>query len=246
ISQEPPGYLPMTMGTGSYSELEKKALYLQEKGRYVLGVAYGSHFEKANFCRGIENFLADLAGEPDYAERLLNEIIRKNMVMLENAVHFPLDGILLGSDWGSQQSMLMSPDVWRKMIKPGEVREYEVIKNAKKHVWIHSCGNIAQIIPDLVEMGVDVLNPMQPEVMDIFGIKDSHGERLSFWGGITTQRILPYGTPAEVAKEAREVIQRMSRKGGYITAPSQDYQADVPYENTLALLEEARGFTRAF
>ncbi|MFO7637385.1 MAG: uroporphyrinogen decarboxylase family protein, partial [Clostridia bacterium] len=155
ISQEPPGYLPMTMGTGSYSELEKKALYLQEKGRYVLGVAYGSHFEKANFCRGIENFLADLAGEPDYAERLLNEIIRKNLVMLENAVHFPLDGILLGSDWGSQQSMLMSPDVWRKMIKPGEIREYEVIKNAKKHVWIHSCGNIAQIIPDLVEMGVD-------------------------------------------------------------------------------------------
>ncbi|MBN2851310.1 MAG: hypothetical protein JXQ23_01085 [Clostridia bacterium] len=238
----PPDYIPKTAGYGSYSHFEEKSDYLQKKGFYVLGTAYGSHFEKANFCRGIENFLADLAGEPDYAKKLLGEIIRKNLVMLENIVNSNLDGVLLGSDWGSQQSMLMSPAIWRELIKPGEIQEYEIIKKAGKHVWIHSCGNIEQIIPDLVEMGIDVLNPVQPEVMDIYELKANYGTKLTFWGGITTQRILPHGSPDEVMTETRNVISGMSRGGGFITSPSQAYQVDVPYINTIALLEEARNY----
>jgi hypothetical protein len=244
-SPQPPPYLPRSIGAGSYTELDQKIKYLASKDCYILGVIYGSHFEKANFCRGIENFLADLAGEPEYSQKLLGHIIRKNIVMLENAVSFGgLDGILLGSDWGSQQSMLMSPKTWRELIAPGEAKEYEVIKSAGKDLWIHSCGNIEAIIPDLAEMGVDVLNPMQPEVMDIYDIKKRFGHKLCFWGGITTQRVLPYGTPSDVAAETGKVIGEMSLGGGYITAPSQDFQADVSYENCMALLEEARSYRR--
>lgn len=243
-SCEPPSYLPKTIDSGDYKTFEEKTKFFQNKGHYVLGVAYGSHFEKANFCRGIENFLADLVGYPDYAKKLLDYIIQKNLIKLENIVNYSLDGILLGSDWGSQQSMLMSPTVWRNLIKPGEIKEYEIIKSGNKHIWIHSCGNIDAIIPDLIEMGVDVLNPLQPEVMDIYEIKKQYGNQLTFWGGITTQRILPYGTPDEVTNETNNVINKMSKNGGYITAPSQDFQVDVPYENIIALLEEAKSYSK--
>lgn len=119
---------------------------------------YGSHFEKANFARGIENFLTDIGCNRDFARSFLNHIIEKNLVMLDNILTYPeIDGILLGSDWGSQRSLLMSPDVWRELIAPGEKREYDMIKQAGKDVWIHSCSNIEPIIPGLIDMGVDVL-----------------------------------------------------------------------------------------
>ena len=242
--QEPdaPEILPKTRGTGSYSDFEKQVQFLRDNFYcYITAFYYGSHFEKANFARGIENFLADLAGEPEFAEQILSAIIRKNMVMLENMVYHPeIDGVLLGSDWGSQQSLLMSPAIWRDMIKPGEQKEYDLIHGAGRDVWVHSCGNIEQILPELVQMGVNVLNPVQPECMDIVALKRKFGESLTFWGGISTQQTLPYGSPEEVKKETQAVIETMGQNGGYITAPAQEIQGDVPYENLKALIDTAR------
>ncbi len=151
-----------------------------------------------------------------------------------------IDGVLLGSDWGSQMDLLMSFDCWQEMIRPGEQREYDLIHGYGKDVWVHSCGNIARVIPALVEMGLDVLNPVQPEAMDIAALKRDVGDRLTFWGGISTQQTLPYGTSDEVRAEARAVRELMSRGGGYIFAPAQSIQSDVPAANILALLEVAR------
>jgi uroporphyrinogen decarboxylase len=105
---------------------------------------------------------------------------------------------------------------------------------------VHSCGNIEKLIPSLVEMKLDVLNPIQPEAMDIAKLKLQYGDKLTFWGGISTQQTLPYGTPDAVRSEARGVRELMSRNGGYIFSPAQSIQADVPVENILALLEVAR------
>ena len=134
-----PKALPKTMGRGSYVGFAERIKAIKEAtGCYMLVTIWGSHFEKAYFARGIENFLADMAGEPEFAKALLNMIIRKNMVMLENIVNIPeIDGILLGSDWGSQKSLLMSPDVWHEMIAPGEQVEYDLIHSAGKDVWVH-------------------------------------------------------------------------------------------------------------
>ena len=242
--QEPdaPVSLPKTKGTGSYPDFERQVHFLRNNfDCYITAFYYGSHFEKANFARGIENFLADLAGEPEFAEQILSTIIRKNMVMLENMVYNPeIDGVLLGSDWGSQKTLLMSPSIWRDMIQPGEQQEYDLIHGAGKDVWIHSCGNIVQVLPELVKMGVNVLNPVQPECMDIGALKRDFGASLTFWGGISTQQTLPYGTPDEVKKETQQVIESMGEKGGYITAPAQEIQGDVPYENLKALIDTAR------
>ncbi|NLE66257.1 MAG: hypothetical protein GX608_02455 [Lentisphaerae bacterium] len=234
---------PAVMGRGSYDAMMDgiKAARDAQAEKYLLVRIYGSHFEKAYFSRGFENFLADMGGAPEFARNLLGLIIEKNMVMLENILHLPeIDGVLLGSDWGSQRGLLMSPAVWQDMIRPGEQKEYDLIHAYGKDVWVHSCGDIGAIIPSLVEMGLDVLNPVQPEAMDIAGLKRRHGSKLAFWGGISTQKTLPFGTPDEVRREARRVRDMMSVDGGYIFAPAQSIQADVPAENLLALLEAAR------
>ena len=236
-----PDYLPKTIGTGSYTEFAETVKNLREHtDAYILVTIWGSHFEKANFARGIENFLADLAGEPEYAQKMLDFIIHKNIVMLENIVHTPgLDGILLGSDWGAQKDLLMSPDIWREMIAPGEKKEYDLIHSAGLDVWVHSCGDIRKIFPDIVELGVDAMNPIQPECMDVYELKELYGDKITFWGGVSTQRTLPYGKPEEVAEETRKLTEALSKNGGYIIAPAQEIQADVPFENLCALIDTA-------
>lgn len=238
----PPSSLPLARGTGNYdtfySELDT---FRESNDRYILAMVYGSHFEKANSARGFENFLMDIGGSYDFAKGLCQTIIDRNIAMLENILHCEaIDGVLLGSDWGSQQGLLMSPDTWDGLIRPGEQREYDLIHAYGKDVWVHSCGNIEAVIPRLVEMGVDVLNPLQPECMDVDAIKRDYGDRLAFWGGISTQKLLPFGSPEEVREECRAFRERFCRGGGYIFAPAQDLQADVPFENVEALLEVAR------
>lgn len=236
-----PATPPHVLGMGSYEDFARRCDELHQQGRYVLATIWGSHFEKAYFSRGIENFLADMAGDPPFARRLLSDIIRRNLVMLENFLTLPtVDGVLLGSDWGSQLDLLMSPDVWQEMIRPGEQAEYDLVHSYGKDVWVHSCGNVEKIIPSLIEMGLDVLNPVQPEAMDIRMLKEQYGSKLTFWGGISTQQTLPYGTADEVRAEARAVRDLLGSDGGYIFSPAQSIQSDVSVENLLALLEVAR------
>ncbi len=230
------------VGVGSYDQLaDRIKAERQRSDKYFLVRLYGSHFEKAQFARGFENCLADIAGDYPFAKQLHQTIIDKNLVMLENFLNLPeVDGVLLGSDWGSQRGPLIAPDVWDDLIRPGEQAEYDLIHAYGKDVWIHSCGDIRELVPRLVEMGVDVLNPLQPECMDIAELKRSLGDRLAFWGGISTQKTLPYGTPDEVRAEARAVRDLLGAGGGYIFAPAQSIQGDVPVDNILALLEVAR------
>ena len=161
--------------------------------------------------------------------------------MLENFLNLPeIDGVLLGSDWGSQRGLLMSAAVWDDLIRPGEQAEYDLVHAYGKDVWVHSCGDVQELVPRLVEMGLDVLNPVQPECMDIAELKRSFGHKLTFWGGISTQQTLPFGTPEEVRIEARRVRDLMGAGGGYILSPAQGIQGDVPPANIVALLEVAR------
>lgn len=229
---------------GDFDECFARAKDLKERyGTYIGAFIWGSHWEKANALRGIENMLADMAGEPEFAQRLFDFIIDTNMPYLEKMVTCPdYDGILLGSDWGTQRGLIMSQEMWRRMIAPGEMREYKVVKGAGKDLFLHSCGDIEKLLPELCDMGINVLNPVQPECMSLEHLKKTYGDRLSFWGGISTQTVLPYGTPAEVRKETERVIKLMSENGGYITCASQGIQLDVPYENLRALIDTAREY----
>ena len=233
------------IGVGSYEDFYSSVKTARDtrdtRDKYFLVRIYGSHLEKAQGARGFQNFMTDLAGSPTFIKKLLNTIMEKNMVMLENILSLEeIDGILLGSDWGSQKGLLMSMDMWNDMIRPGEQKEYDLIHAYGKDVWIHSCGCIEELIPTIIEMGVNVLNPLQPECMNIANIKARYGDKLAFWGGISTQKTLPFGNIEEVQAEVRNVRDMLAAGGGYILSPAQSIQNDVSLENILAFLEVAR------
>ena len=130
--------------------------------------------------------------------------------------------------------------MWRRFIKPRLRRMYGAVKRAGKAVLIHSCGRVQELFPELIELGLDVFNPFQPEVMDCCEIKRQFGRDLCFYGGVSIQRLLPRGTPQEIRDEVRLLMDRLGRGGGFIIAPAHDMPGDVPLENMLAFIEAVR------
>ena len=237
-----PSRLPGVQGLGSYTAMTEAIERLRETtDAFLLVRFYASLFEKAWFVRGMENLLADMLLHEEYCEALFERIVSADLMMLEMMLAADVDGVLLGCDWGSQQALMMGPAMWRRYIGPRHARMFRKIREAGKYAFLHSCGNIVAVLPEVVEMGVQVLNPAQPECMDIGALKDEFGAHLTFWGGVSTQQTLPYGTPEEVRRETREVAARLGKGGGYILSPAQGVQGDVPLANIVAMIEEAQG-----
>jgi uroporphyrinogen decarboxylase len=236
-----PARLPEVRGVGSFTEMQESLTKLRETtDAFLLVGFYASLFEKAWFLRGMENLLSDMLLNEAYCDALFELIVQSDLKMLDMMLAADVDGVLLGCDWGSQQALLMSPAMWRKYLGPRHARMFRRIREAGKFAFLHSCGNIRLVLGDVADMGVQVLNPVQPECMDTGALKDELGDRLCFWGGVSTQQTLPYGTPEEVRAETRAVAARLGAGGGYILAPSQSLQDDVPLENILAMIEVAR------
>ena len=205
-------------------------------------------FDFARFTRGTEKFLIDLALEPEKAEILLDKVndlaitfFKKLMMHTAGKV----DGVYVGDDFGTQQGLLISPDMWRKYIKPRYEKLLSVVKSHGVKYCHHSCGGIRPIIPDLIEIGVDVLNPIQPLAagMDPEELGEEFGKELTFYGGIDEQGTLPSGSADDVRKEVRERINTLGKYGGYIVAASHAFQPDTPLANVLAVYEEVLGYT---
>jgi uroporphyrinogen decarboxylase len=147
---------------------------------------------------------------------------------------------MFGDDWGHQRGLLFGAPLWRRFIKPRLALLYGAVHKADKAVLIHSCGKVQELFPSLIDLGLDVFNPFQPEVMDLGRIKSEFGADLSFYGGMSIQRILPFGTPQQVRDEARRLMDEIGRGGGFIIAPSHDMPGDVPLENKVAFIEAVR------
>lgn len=199
-----------------------------------------SLFERAWSMRGMEDLLIDMVEAPEWVEELLDAITEFNLGNIAEVTRFDIDAVMFGDDWAAQRGLIFSPHLWRRLIKPRLARMYSVVRHAGKAVFIHSCGRVQELFPELIELGVDVFNPFQPEVMDLVEVKRQFGHQLTFYGGVSLQRVLPFGTPREVREEARRLIDEIGPGGGYILAPSHDMPADVPIENIVALLEAVR------
>jgi uroporphyrinogen decarboxylase len=198
-----------------------------------------SLFERAWTLRGMENLFMDMIEAPSFVDELLDAICDYNVALAEQAVAFDIDAIHFGDDWGSQNGLMMGRELWERFLMPRLARQYAVGKKAGKFVTIHSCGKVQEVFPQLIEIGLDCFNPFQPEVMDPCEMKRLYGDRLSFWGGISTQKLLPYGTPDEVRREVRRMKAEVGRAGGYILAPAHAIPGDARPENILALIEAA-------
>jgi uroporphyrinogen decarboxylase len=215
---------------------------LKERGeRFTVASLAFTLFERAWTLAGMENVLMAMAGDAPFANALFDRILEHQMAVTRAALAFDIDGMRFGDDWGQQRGLIMGPALWRQFIKPRIAQLYGMVKSRGKRVFIHSCGNVMEIFPDMIECGVDVFNPFQPEVMDVVEVKKRHGDRLTFFGGISTQKTLPYGTVAQVKDEVRRLIDRVGRSGGYIAAPAHDIPKDARAENIAAMLEVLQG-----
>jgi len=211
----------------------------RNEDRFVIANLGFSLFERAWTMRGMANLLMDMVERPEFVEEFLERIVEWNLVIIERALEFPIDGMRFGDDWGQQRGLIMGPVHWRRFLKPRLARMYGKVTAAGKKVIIHSCGDVDDLFDELIEIGLDCFNPFQPEVMDVYGLKEEYHGRLAFWGGISTQRLLPYGTPEEVRKETQRMLEA-GRGGGLIVAPAHSIPGDCRLENMLAMLEVLR------
>jgi len=227
--------------------MRKKAQFLSNNTDKALSVHFrGSILEVAQSLRGWERFMMDLILEPKIAQALIQKLLDYYLANLPgflDAVGQYAQIIVMGDDLGNQKGLQMSPEMYRKMIKPAHRQIYEVVKkNSDLYLFLHSCGGIAELIPDLIEIGVDIINPVQitAKGMDPKFLKREFGKDIVFWGGgADTQRILPFGTPQQVRQHVREMIDIFSEGGGFVFNQVHNIQANVPPENVVAMFDTA-------
>lgn len=198
-----------------------------------------SLFERAWTLRGMENLLLDFIDHPAFVHELLGAIADHNLAQVREALTYDIDAVYFGDDWGQQHGLIMGKPWWDEFIKPHLRRMYGFVRAAGKFQMIHSCGDVDELFDDLVDLGLNCFNPFQPEVMDTAALLAKYRGRLAFHGGLSTQRILPHGTKAEVRAESRRLLD-LGAAGGYIFAPSHAVEGDVPLANILAFLDEVR------
>ncbi len=235
---------------GRFRGLAEQVQHLYESTDYALvASAIGQGiFEQAQWLRGPQQFMMDLLLNKDFASRLIEKVLEFQLAAMERYLDIvgPYVQIVETSDdYGTQTGLLVSPALYREMLQPSHRRLMEKIKEkTKAKVFLHSCGSISGILEDLIDVGVDIINPVQPLAKDMNSemLKKRFGSRVVFHGGIDVQRVLPYGSVEEVMEEVRYRIRAFGPGGGYILAPAHNIQDDVPPENIVAMFEAAHQY----
>jgi len=225
--------------------LLKEVLPLHE-GFYVILNMNGC-FDFSRYIRGTEDFLMDLMLDPVKAEILMDKVNDFAIAYLDRCMAAGagmIDGVYCGDDFGTQNGLIMSPAIFRKYIKPRYKKLVEKVHGYGLKYFHHSCGSIREIIPDLIEIGFDVLNPIQPRAagMEPESLAKEFGRDIVFYGGIDEQHTLPYGTPGEVASEVKLCMETLGAYGNYIVAPAHGFQIDTSIENILTMYRTAGSF----
>jgi len=198
-----------------------------------------SLYERAWTMRGMSELLMDMVERPEFVERLMDRIVEHNLVQVRKAISFDVDCVHFGDDYGMQSGLIMGIEHWRHFIKPRLARMFEPVREAGKCISMHSCGCVDELFDDLVEIGLNMFNPFQPEVMDVFALKRQYHGRLAFHGGMSIQKVLPFGSVTEV-RAAAEALIDAGDEGGYVFSPSHSVPPDVPPENLVAMMEVLR------
>ncbi len=230
----------------NYSELSHQACQHQEFG---LLYGFADVWQRPALVRGWEGMFLDMAAHPDRVHflcRKFTDYYREDYTRAAEATRGRIDLYLLISDLGSQHGPLMSRPMFQQFVAPYIGEMVHLIHQLGARVLFHSCGAIGPLIPDLIELGVDVVDPIQPATPDMAPerLKAKYGDRLSFHGGIDMQKLLPFGTPEQVRAEARRYCEVLGRGGGYILGPAHFFQPDVPPENVLAVYAQPGAPTR--
>ena len=203
-------------------------------------------FEIAWYLRGMDLFMIDMLENVEFAEALLDRIATLHSEKAKRFVQSGADILMLGDDIGTQRGMMISPKLWRNMVKPRLAKVIQSAKQIREDVLVlyHSDGDIQEVIPDLIEIGVDILNPVQPECMDPVLLKQLYGDRLTFWGTLGTQSTLPFGTPQEINETCRRLMKEVGKGGGLLFAPTHMIEPDVSWEHLQAFIDAVEEYGR--
>ena len=198
------------------------------------------------YLRGTESIFLDLAVDPRIAEAIFRKIREFYLGYLERilvAANGKIDIILTGDDFGSQNGLLISADMWRSFIKPGFADYIDLVKRHETLTMHHTCGSVLEIIPDMIESGLDVLQSIQPEAhgMSLENLKSRFGRDLCFQGGVSIQKTMPYGSLSDIRSDVKALADA-GRDGGYIFCTSHNIQADTPIESILTLMDAYQEF----
>lgn len=220
-----------------YSEAERVVREFSSE-YWIVGVTVTTIFETAWALRGLERMLMDLAEAPDVVDHIFDIPFQYHLTAAKRLVELGVDMIWTGDDIGAQHRMLISPRHWRKYLKPRMAQFIAELKaiNPDVKVAYHSDGNILPVIPELIEIGLDVLNPIQPASMDPAEVKKQFGNSLCFWGSVDEQHTLPFGTPQQVRDEVLTRLRTIGKDGGLIMGPTHHVQLDTPMENFWAMV----------
>ncbi len=210
-----------------------------DRGQHFVAPNFGMClFERAWSLRGFDALLMDLVDQPAWVEALLERITDIQLTLAQRFIALGVDGGYFGDDYGAQRGMLFSPKIWRQLFKPRLARLFRIFRDAGLPVILHSDGDIWAILPDLVEIGLNCLNPVQPEVLEHRRIYCEFGRHLSFYGGLSTQTVMPAGTPAQVRDAAAGCLRDLAPDAtGLVLGPSHRMQSDIPVENVVAMLD---------
>lgn len=210
---------------------------------HFLWIGGGGLFEQGWAMCGFENYLSYVAGEEAFVEEMTSRLADYCCMELSLLRGLGLDAVRFGDDWGFQNSLMIPPGTWRRVFRKHYRRLFQSAHDAGLITMLHSCGRVEDIIPDLIEIGLDVLHPLQPEANDVARCQREFGKDITFWGALGSQSTIPLGTAADVRREVRARL-RLFHDGGYILAPAGAAPAETPAENIVAIADEARAQTR--
>lgn len=226
--------------TREYRFEDFEAWSRENEGHYRV-IWVGDLWERAAFMRGMDHILLDLVLHPAFVRQLLRQLGDYILATMEIILaRYEFECIAVSDDYGAQASILMSPRHWREFIKPVLAEIYAMAKERGLDVFHHSCGNLQPVIGDMIDIGLDILHPIQPEAMDVLALKREFGADVTFCGGVPTQTLLPYGTPEQVRDEVLRLKETLGKGGGYILEPGITLQDDVPLANMTAMIDVAR------
>jgi uroporphyrinogen decarboxylase len=225
-----------------FEPLAPQVANYHERGYAVTGELYQTIFEMAWLLRGMENLLTDFYENPAVAHAICERLTELRVRQAVKYAELGVDILRLGDDVGTQFGPMIGMDCYRAFLKERTRRIVAAARRVKPGilVFMHCDGQVSGFIPEFLDIGIDILNPVQPECNDLAAIAREYGDRLSFWGGIGTQSTMPFGTPDDLRHKVREVQSTLGARGGLLLAPTHILEPEVPWENVEAFVGAAK------